>query len=66
MDLAKIIAALEHQGWRVERTRKGHWRCFAPTGEGIVHLPGTPSDRRALANAVADLRRYGFQWPPRR
>jgi predicted RNA binding protein YcfA (HicA-like mRNA interferase family) len=66
MTLAKIIAALEDQGWRVERTNKGHWRCYAPDAEGIVHLPGTPSDHRSLANAVAKLRRYGFQWPPRR
>jgi hypothetical protein len=66
MELAEIIAALEDQGWRVERTKKGHWRCYAPGGEGIVLLAGIPLDRRSLANAVARLRRYGFQWPPRR
>jgi predicted RNA binding protein YcfA (HicA-like mRNA interferase family) len=66
MELAKVIAALEDQGWRVERTRKGHWRCYAPDGVGIVVLAGTPSDHRSFANAVATLRRYGSQWPPRR
>jgi len=64
-ELKEIVRAAEKQGWGVERTKKGHWRFFAPDGENIVHGAGTPSDRRALDNLLSQLRRYGFVWKGR-
>ena len=49
----KLRRALEDQGWRVERTKRGHWRCYAPDGEHLVHLADTPSDRRSINNALS-------------
>jgi len=56
--------AARGQGWRVERTKKMHWR-FIPKdpGKPICIFSGTPSDYRAIRNFLADLRRSGFQWP---
>lgn len=62
----KLRKALEDQDWRVVQTKSGHWRGYAPDGEHIVHLAGTPSDHRSIDNAIAKLRQYGFQWPPRK
>lgn len=64
-DLKEVVAAAERQGWRVEATKKGHLKFFAPDAENIVTTGGTPSDHRALANLIARLRRYGFEWKGR-
>jgi hypothetical protein len=61
-EVRELLDAAEKQGWRVELTKKGHWRCYAPDGINIVIVSGTPSDRRSLRNAIAQMRRYGFQW----
>ena len=61
----EIIREAEKQGWRVEPTKKGHIRFYAPDGVNVVHAAGTPSDPRAIANLVAQLRRYGFRWKGR-
>lgn len=61
----EIIREAENQGWTVRRTKKGHIQFFAPDGENIVTAGGTPSDHRAIANLVAQLRRYGFKWKGR-
>lgn len=64
MDFRKIQKAAREQGWRVERTRSGHWR-FVPQdpSKPIVHAAGTPSDVRGIRNLLADLRRSGLVWP---
>jgi hypothetical protein len=31
--------------------------------KAIVALSATPGDRRAIKNAISQLRRAGFQWP---
>jgi predicted RNA binding protein YcfA (HicA-like mRNA interferase family) len=67
MDVERLVAAARQQGWRVERTRKGHWRFVPPEPTGAVVLAGgTPSDRRAARNLLAGLRRAGLAWPPDR
>jgi hypothetical protein len=49
------------QGWRVERTEKGHWRFIPPDkSKRIVVLPGTSVSRSGVRNALADLRRSGL------
>jgi hypothetical protein len=61
-DFSALVKEAEGQGWRVQRTKKGHWRLLAPDGVGIVIAAGTPSDRRGFDNTVASMRRYGFIW----
>jgi predicted RNA binding protein YcfA (HicA-like mRNA interferase family) len=43
-------------GWAVARTKGGHLR-FTKPGRPIVHTSSTPSDWRAVRNAVAMLAR---------
>lgn len=63
-ELQELIQEAERQGWRAVRTQKGHWALYAPDGRTIVHLAGTPSDWRAIHNAISRMRRAGFIWPP--
>lgn len=60
-DWDEIRRASEQQGWRWTRTKRGHWQGYAPDGRTIVTVGGTPSDRRALDNALARMRRAGFR-----
>ncbi len=69
MDIRKIEKAAREQGWRVERTKKGHWRFIPPDpNKKIVLGSGTPGDQRAIRNLLANLKREGFiwPWPPRK
>jgi hypothetical protein len=62
-DFKKVRQAAEQQGWRVVfKKGSGHWVLYAPDGHGLVHAPGTASDRRSLDNVVSKMRRYGFKW----
>jgi hypothetical protein len=64
MDLRDIARAAQEQGWEIGVTKKGHLRYVPPDREQpIVIGSGTPSDKRALKNFVAQLRRSGFVWP---
>lgn len=54
--LLKRIKALP--GWRVIYRRSGHYLVINPEGERCF-MPSTPSDRRAVLNARAHLRRLG-------
>ena len=58
-EFSELLGAVEAQGGTIKRIRSGY-QVFALNGIDIVTLHGTPSDRRALANAVAELRRAGF------
>lgn len=60
-DTRKIVKALEAQGFEVRATRKGHLQV-KQNGRVIAVLSGTPSDHRSMGNALARLRRAGFQW----
>jgi hypothetical protein len=65
VDLRDLEKAAKRQGWRIDRTTAGHVR-FWPPNRSIppAIFSGTPSDRRAIRNLLADLRRKGFRWPP--
>lgn len=64
MDLRGIEKAAREQGWDVGRTTKGHRRFVPPDPtKKICIFSGTPGDRRAIHNFLADLRRQGFTWP---
>lgn len=43
-------------GWSYSRTRKGHFRFFKE-GHAVIFTSGTPSDWRAIRNAIAMLAR---------
>lgn len=64
-DTKKVIKAAEAQGFTVELSRKGH-PVFTKGGKLIATGSGTASDPRSIKNLIAQLRRAGFQWPPRR
>lgn len=63
--LSEILAQLDAQGFTWRRTSKGHVMVYAPDGRSVATLPGTPSDYRSLKNAIAALRRAGFEWKGR-
>jgi hypothetical protein len=63
-EFKELLSAVEAQGGTLRRIRNGY-QVLAPNGTDIVTLHGTPSDRRALANAVAELRGAGFTWKGR-
>jgi predicted RNA binding protein YcfA (HicA-like mRNA interferase family) len=55
-DLERLLRRASACGWLVMRTRGGHWRLRHPNG-GIVVTSSTPSDRRAVLNMRAQMRR---------
>ena len=59
--LKKLFKELEsEQGARIETRRKG-WMISPPdTSRSAVMIHKTPSDRRAWANMLSELRRSGF------
>lgn len=61
-ELRKIVKALEEQGFECKITRRGHV-AVTRKGEWVVTVHSS-GDWRALRNALAALRRGGFQWPP--
>jgi hypothetical protein len=64
MDIGKLAEAAREQGWTVSRTKRGHWRFVPPDpNRRICIFSGTPGDRRAIHNFVAQLTREGFIWP---
>lgn len=63
-EVRELVKEAERQGWRRRELPSGHVQLYAPDGTTIVTLPGTPSGGRWRANAVAQLRKGGFQWPP--
>ncbi|MGZ5296846.1 MAG: hypothetical protein ACXWYT_08025 [Actinomycetota bacterium] len=56
-DWRKLAEAMRDVGWTFEDGTK-HVKAFAPDGVTIMRLPGTPSDRRAIANATAAFKRW--------
>ena len=41
-DLKKIFEKAKEQGWRIEQTKGGHYKLFAPDKKTIVLVSGTP------------------------
>lgn len=64
-DMEAVLAEAGKQGWRVRRTKNGHWALYAPNGDDIVHVSGTPRDAQAVVKVVTKLRKYGFEWKGR-
>ena len=49
-----LLAYADDHGWTPQRTNGGHLR-FTKPGRPIIHTSSTPSDRRAVRNALAML-----------
>lgn len=60
-DYRALLDDLQRDGWRTTTTTKGHHRCLAPDGVTTLVFSGSPSDRRALANARSNYRRWQRQ-----
>jgi hypothetical protein len=58
-EVEAIVRKAEAQGFDVKVKKMG-WMISTPNGQGSVMVHKTPSDHRALKNALARLRRYGF------
>ena len=66
-DWKRLVREAERQGWMVERRRNGQTKLIPPDpAKQIVFIHDTPSDSRALKNAIAEMRRQGLAWPPKR
>lgn len=63
MDLHEIENAAKDQGWRVERSKKGHPVFYSPDARTCIVTSGTPGDRRAILNLLSRLKGAGLQWP---
>lgn len=63
-ELRKLVKALEAQGFEVVPTARQHLMVLLD-GKVIATISGTASDWRSIRNALARLKRAGFQWPPR-
>lgn len=58
-EINKMLNQIASQGWRVEPTKSGHWKCYSPCGKHIVTSGNATASRRALANLRSQLRKYG-------
>ncbi len=63
-DLAKIIRALEAQGFTWKIANSGHV-IVRKDGAFVTVFAGTGSDWRGMRNGIAECRRFGFKWPPK-
>jgi hypothetical protein len=60
----EVIDELRRQGWTVDQTNNGHWKARpADRTKEVVHI-SMLSGSNALNNAMRDLKRSGFIWPP--
>lgn len=56
-DILALLRLIAQQGWKTRATRRGHFKCYAPTG--AVVIVGGSGDWRAIRNTKALLRRHG-------
>lgn len=56
-DIRAAMRPFVEQGYRLESTAKQHIRVVDPQGRQVSVLSGTPSDRRALTNAIRQIMR---------
>ena len=55
-EMRSLIRLAIKRGYNVELRNGGHYKFTAPTGR-LFFTSGTPSDKRALANIVAVVKR---------
>lgn len=59
-ELQRALRSLQQQGVAVKKTKKNHICVITP--KGPVYCASTPSDHRAVKNALAMLRRKGIKF----
>jgi hypothetical protein len=59
MDYKKILKEVKRAGWSVTPGKR-HLEIRNPEGRRVATCASTPSDRRAVLNFRADLRRAGL------
>lgn len=59
-DMKKLLTRVEAQGFEVRISTKGHV-LVNKNGQRIAVTGGTPSDRRAWKNFLADLKAAGYE-----
>lgn len=64
-DLKRILKEAKRQGFEVRYSAKGYPMVYLAGGL-VAKVAQTPGDWRGRKNAIADLRRAGFVWPPTR
>jgi hypothetical protein len=60
--IKELLRALRDQGWRVERTKQGHYQAFSSDEIGLVTFSDS-DELRSMKNNLSQLKRAGFQWP---
>jgi len=63
--MTELLRQLDAQGFTWRPTKRQHIMVYAPDGRLVTTLPSTPSDYRSMKNAIAVLRRAGFEWKGR-
>jgi len=60
----EIEKAAREQGWRVERTKRGHPVFYHPDPKvSPIYGSGTPGDQASIRNLLAKLKTAGLIWP---
>lgn len=60
-DWDRLFRTAERAGWRVERQRGGHIKCYPPDEGQMIVKPGSCSDYRGYLNARPEFRRAGLE-----
>lgn len=63
IELADVIRFAEDAGFKVDRTKRGHYRFRTPEGRVVAYDAGSPSDWRGTRNTISRLRRAGLRIP---
>ena len=62
--MVDVVQLAKDNGWRVSRTKKGHFKFMSPDkSQPVIHLSGTPSDPKTYICSMAQLRRHGLPVP---
>lgn len=56
-----ILDSALKQGWRVQRTTKGHWQFIPPSTLPMVVTGNTSGDQRSVRHFLSQMRKSGFQ-----
>jgi predicted RNA binding protein YcfA (HicA-like mRNA interferase family) len=61
MKVRDILKMLDHDGWRLDRTRGSHRQFKHSTKAGLVTVPGKPSDDLGPGTLNSILKQAGLK-----